>query len=68
MKIGGTPGDNDARSGKKSAPLNITPTRAIVNIAKDQDFANKDTVAPKLTLGFATAQEYTAYMNSDKKD
>ena len=46
MKIGGTPGDNDARSGKKSAPLNITPGRTIGNIAKDQDFTDKDTVAP----------------------
>jgi hypothetical protein len=40
MKTGGTPGDTDARSGKKSAPLNITPGRAIVNTANNQDFAN----------------------------
>jgi hypothetical protein len=68
MKTGGTPGGIDTRSGKKSVPLIPTPARAIVDTAKDQDFTDKGTVAPKLYLGFASAQEYVASMNADKKD
>jgi hypothetical protein len=68
MKARGTPCDIEARSGKKSAPPIFTPGRANGNNAKDQDFTDKGTVAPKLILGFASAQEYAAHMNSDKKD
>ena len=59
----GTPGGLDAEKGKKSVPTISTPAPAFETFVNDQAFTNQAPVKPMLTLGFASAQDYVAFMN-----
>ena len=64
----GTSAGLDVEKGKKSVPTISNSIPGFETVANYQAFANEAPVKQTLTLGFATAQEYVAFKNAEKKE